>query len=121
LTTPACPVRDQLKFEAEKAVMGIAGLERVEAKMDAEVPKARGVIDKSEIAGIKHIVAVSSGKGVGKSTVSGQPCRLTRTERCEGRHSGYGRLWSELPDHDGRPLSSDSPWQDDRPAGLITA
>ncbi|MFM8485863.1 MAG: metal-sulfur cluster assembly factor, partial [Bacteroidota bacterium] len=35
LTTPACPVRDQLKFEAEKAVMGIAGVERVEVQMDA--------------------------------------------------------------------------------------
>lgn len=71
LTTPACPVRDQLKFEAEKTVMAIPGVEMVEVKMDAEVPKARGSLDKAEIAGIKHIIAVTSGKGgVGKSTVA---------------------------------------------------
>ncbi|HMV82856.1 MAG TPA: Mrp/NBP35 family ATP-binding protein [Blastocatellia bacterium] len=71
LTTPACPVRDQLKFQAEKAVMAVPGVERVEVKMDAEVPKARGAMDKAAIAGIGHIIAVSSGKGgVGKSTVA---------------------------------------------------
>ena len=71
LTTPACPVRDQLKFEAEKTVMAIPGVERVEVKMDAEVPKARGSMDKAAIAGIGHIIAVSSGKGgVGKSTIA---------------------------------------------------
>jgi ATP-binding protein involved in chromosome partitioning len=52
LTTPACPVRDQLKFEAEKTVMAVPGVERVEVKMDAEVPKARGAIDKAEIAAV---------------------------------------------------------------------
>ncbi|MGH9801392.1 MAG: P-loop NTPase, partial [Blastocatellia bacterium] len=71
LTTPACPVRDQLKFESEKAVMAIPGVEMVEVKMDAEVPKARGSLDKADIAGINHIIAVTSGKGgVGKSTVA---------------------------------------------------
>ncbi|HWQ32828.1 MAG TPA: iron-sulfur cluster carrier protein ApbC [Blastocatellia bacterium] len=71
LTTPACPVRDQLKFEAQKAVMAVPGVETVEVKMEAEVPKARGNVDKAAVEGISHIVAVSSGKGgVGKSTVA---------------------------------------------------
>ncbi len=71
LTTPACPVRDQLKDQAHNAVMSIPGMETVEIKMEAEVPKARGTLDKTAIEGIGHIVAVSSGKGgVGKSTVA---------------------------------------------------
>lgn len=71
LTTPACPVRDQLKDEAHRVVMEIPGMETVDIKMDAEVPKARGAIDKAAIEGIGNIIAVSSGKGgVGKSTVA---------------------------------------------------
>src|SRR5262249_25858268 len=70
LTTPACPVRDQLKFEAEKTVMALPSVQRVEVAMEAEVPKAGGAIEK-EIEGIRHIIAISSGKGgVGKSTVA---------------------------------------------------
>ena len=71
LTTPACPVRDQLKDEAYRVVMAIPGMETVDIKMEAEVPKARGAIDKAAIEGIGNIIAVSSGKGgVGKSTVA---------------------------------------------------
>jgi ATP-binding protein involved in chromosome partitioning len=71
LTTPACPVRDQLKGQAEQAVMSIPGMESVEVKMEAEVPKARGALEKTAIEGIGQIIAVSSGKGgVGKSTVA---------------------------------------------------
>jgi ATP-binding protein involved in chromosome partitioning len=71
LTTPACPVRDQLKDQAYQAVMAIPGMEQVEVKMEAEVPKARGNVEQAAIEGIGHIIAVSSGKGgVGKSTVA---------------------------------------------------
>jgi len=71
LTTPACPVRDKLKDEAYRAVMGIPGMESVDIKMDAEVPRAQGAVDKAAISGIGNIIAVSSGKGgVGKSTVA---------------------------------------------------
>jgi ATP-binding protein involved in chromosome partitioning len=71
LTTPACPVRDQLKGQAEQAVRAIPGVEQVEVKMDAEVPKARGAMNQAEVEGVGNIIAVSSGKGgVGKSTVA---------------------------------------------------
>jgi ATP-binding protein involved in chromosome partitioning len=71
LTTPACPVREQLEGQARQFVGELPGVQTVNVKMDAAVPQGRGLGEKVSIPGVSNIIAVSSGKGgVGKSTVA---------------------------------------------------
>ena len=80
LTTPACPVKDQMKKQAEDLIKKLPGVTSVQVDMTAVV-KAQDGPPRQIAPDIKHIVAVSSGKGgVGKSTIAvNLACALAQT------------------------------------------
>jgi len=69
LTTPACPLKDQIKTDVEKAVKRIPGVESVELEWSAQVRSSRPMSDR--LPNLKNVIAVGAGKGgVGKSTAA---------------------------------------------------
>lgn len=70
MPTPMRPVQPAVANGVREALTKL-GARHVEVRVDNTVPKPRPAAAKQGVPGIKHIVAVTSGKGgVGKSTVS---------------------------------------------------
>src|SRR3954452_2355463 len=72
LTTPACPVKEQLRDQARAAVMQLPGVTDVVVQMSARVREAVGSDGtRQSLPGVKNVIAVGAGKGgVGKTTVA---------------------------------------------------
>jgi ATP-binding protein involved in chromosome partitioning len=73
LTTPACPVKEQLQQQCVAQIEALEGVARAEVTMSANTATARPSQDQKEkrLSSVRNVIAVGSGKGgVGKSTVA---------------------------------------------------
>lgn len=71
LTTPACPVKDQLKADAERVVAALPGVSAVSVTMESRVRPMSAAARPGFLTGVRNVIPIASGKGgVGKSTVS---------------------------------------------------
>ena len=72
LTTPACPVKDQMRDQARVAVLRVPGVADVSIEMTSQVRSVTSAdMGRAPVPGVKNIIAVGAGKGgVGKTTVA---------------------------------------------------
>src|ERR1044071_7709628 len=72
LTTPACPVKEQIREQAVAAVRALPGVSAVDVTLTAKVRSAlQPETGRPPLPGVKNVIAVGAGKGgVGKTTMS---------------------------------------------------
>jgi len=71
LTTPACPLNDEIEQDVRNAIKELDEIKNFDMNVTAKVMEGRSLDADEFLKGVKNIVAVASGKGgVGKSTVA---------------------------------------------------
>ncbi len=74
LTTPACPLKDQIRSEIEAALRFLGDeIKEIDIEFTANVPPSpqQQAAENNPLPNVKHIVAVGAGKGgVGKSAIA---------------------------------------------------
>ena len=69
LTTPACPLKNQIHDDIDAALATLPGAPHSQIKWDAQVSRTGNIPQRQQIDGVRNIVSVGAGKGgVGKST-----------------------------------------------------
>lgn len=113
LTTPACPLKDEIRGNIETAVKKLSDVKEVKVEFTARVGAAKTVSGKAPIDSVKNIIAVYACKGgVGKSTVS---TNLATALAKKGAKVGlldadiYGPNIPMMMGVSGRPQASDKP------------
>lgn len=113
LTTSEPAVARQIQEESRTALAAVPGVTDVDVKIDIQAPaQAAGVPGPARIDGVKHVLAVASGKGgVGKSTVA---ANLALALAAEGAKVGlcdcdlYGPSLAVMFGATERPLADDN-------------
>lgn len=71
LTTPACPFNVEIEDDVRKVIAELSDLKAFDLNVTAKVMEGRSLEADTQMATVKNIIGVASGKGgVGKSTVS---------------------------------------------------
>jgi ATP-binding protein involved in chromosome partitioning len=71
LTTPACPLKDEIETDVRAALDAVPGVSSVELEWGAQVRASQPREGQKPVEGVRNIIAIASNKGgVGKSTVA---------------------------------------------------
>lgn len=109
-------VPEQIFKKCHRVLDGLPGVKNVEVKIDVQEPAAQpgtagGGAQKNHLPGVKHIIAVASGKGgVGKSTVA---CNLAAALSKQGLKVGlcdcdlYGPSVAHMLGNHERPFATE--------------
>lgn len=96
LTTPACPLKDQIRAEAEAAVQAVPGVKEVHIDFTANVRRPAGIPEQAAIPGVANVVAVAAGKGGREKYYSGQSGGCAGADGCSGWFARCRCVWAEL-------------------------